>query len=126
MLERIYIEATRSSPLVECDPATLVLRFAGESYPENTFQFYRPLIAWLDRALAEGAGQTVTLDVALSYLNTGSIKSMMDMLDRLDEAHQDGRPVMVLWRCDAENERIVELAQELLEDLSLPHEIRTE
>jgi hypothetical protein len=126
MAEPVQIEATRSSPEVVCDPAGPSIRLAGESYPENTFEFYRPILAWLDAVLdAEDTG-TLVPDIRLSYLNTGSIKSMMDMLDRLDEAHGEGRAVSVVWRCDSENERIVELAEELLEDVSLPYEIVTE
>lgn len=126
MADPIRIEATRSSPAVFCDPESLTLRLSGESYPENTFDFYRPLVDWLEQALEEAAGRTVTLDVTLAYLNTGSIKSMMDMLDRMDEAHEGGQAVLVIWRCDEENERIVELAEELLEDVSLPYQILTE
>ncbi len=127
MVERLSLIATRSSPAVECDPETLTLCLSGESYPENTFDFYRPITNWLDAVLErDTAGRTVTLMVELSYLNTGSIKAMMDMLDRLDEAHEDGRSVSVIWRCDPENERIVELAEELLEDVSLPYDIRTD
>lgn len=126
MVDRIYIEGTRSSPEVEGDPSSRILRFAGESYPENTFDFYRPVVAWLDSILEEDGEAPVKLDVSLSYLNTGSIKSMMDMLDRLDEEHGEGRAVSVVWRCDPENERIVELAEELLEDVELPYEILTD
>ena len=117
MVDRIYIEATRSSPEVDCDPQTGILRLSGESYPENTFEFYRPILAWLEAMLEQRADAPVRMVVGLSYLNTGSIKSMMDLLDRLDEAHQSGRDVFVVWQCDADNERIVEMAEELLEDL---------
>lgn len=126
MAERITIEATRSSPAVDCDPNRRVMHLSGESYPENTFDFYRPVVAWLDEILDEDDDRPFTMEVALAYLNTGSIKSMMDMLDRLDEAHEAGMPVSVVWRCDAENERIVELAEELLEDVDLPYEVITE
>lgn len=126
MAEPVQIDATRSSPEVLCDPATPMIRLSGESYPENTFEFYRPILAWLDGFLDLEDPRQLVLDVRLSYLNTGSIKSMMDMLDRLDEAHGEGRSVAVVWRCDPENERIVELAEELLEDVSLPYEIVTE
>ena len=51
---------------------------------------------------------------------------MMDMLDRLDEAHGDGRVVKVIWLCDPDNERIIELAEGLLEDVSLPYQIITD
>ncbi len=126
MVERITIEGTRSSPAVDCDPNKRVIHLSGESYPENTFDFYRPIIAWLDDILDEEAGLPVTLEIALSYLNTGSIKSMMDMLDRLYEAHGNGAEVSVIWRCDPDNERVVELAEELLEDVSLPYDIVTD
>lgn len=126
MVEPVQIEATRSSPEVTCDPSRPIIRLEGESYPENTFEFYRPILAWLDAFLEQEDSRDLVLDIRLSYLNTGSIKSMMDMLDRLDEAHGDGHAVSVIWRCDAENERIVELAEELLEDVSLPYEIMTE
>lgn len=126
MVERITIEGTRSSPAVDCDPEKLVIHLSGESYPENTFDFYRPIVAWLEEALDGEDKRPLTMEIALSYLNTGSIKSMMDMLDNMDEAHDDGREVSVLWRCDPENERIIELAEELLEDVSLPYEIVTD
>ena len=126
MVDRIEIEATRSSPSVVCDPDARTLVLAGESYPENTFEFYRPLLAWMEDVIETDSDTPFVLDVALSYLNTGSIKSMMDMLDRLDEAHGDGIGVSVIWRCDPENERIVELAEELMEDVDLPHKIVTE
>jgi len=126
MADRIDIAATQSSPSVTCDPATRTIVLSGESYPENTFDFYRPLLAWMEEVIEADSNTPFVLDVALSYLNTGSIKSMMDMLDRLDEAHGDGIAVSVVWRCDSENERIIELAEELMEDVDLPHEIRSE
>ncbi|MEQ8440589.1 MAG: DUF1987 domain-containing protein [Alphaproteobacteria bacterium] len=126
MSDRITIEGTRSSPAVDCDPDRGVIHLSGESYPENTFEFYRPVVDWLNAILEKPNAGPVTLDVDLTYLNTGSIKAMMDMLDRMDEAHGAGVEVAVVWRCDPENERLVELAEELLEDVDLPYDIVTE
>ncbi len=121
-LDALKIEGTRSSPTVEGDPAAGLLRLAGDSYPENTFEFYAPLMDWLRAAIEQRDGP-LRLEIELSYLNTGSIKSMMDMLDLLEEAHGEARQVAVVWRCDPEDERAIELAEELLEDLTLPYEI---
>lgn len=130
MIENITIPGTRSSPAVECDAEKRVIQLTGESYPENTFEFYRPVVTWMEELLdlqaPEDGSPILSLMVDLSYLNTGSIKCMMDMLDRLDEIHADGGLVSVIWRVDADNERIVELAEELLEDVSLPYEIVTD
>lgn len=120
--DALKIDGTRSSPAVLGDPATGLLRLSGDSYPENTFEFYAPLLDWLRVAIDTGCG-SLRLEIELSYLNTGSIKSMMDMLDLLEDAHVEGRPVAVSWRCDAEDERAIELAEELFEDLTLPHQI---
>lgn len=121
-LHCLKLDGTRSSPQVEGDPETGVLRLSGDSYPENTFDFYAPLLDWLGALVGRGEGP-LRLEIALSYLNTGSIKSMMDMLDLLEEAHGTGRPVSVVWSCDPQDERAVELAEELLEDLTLPWQV---
>lgn len=64
------------------------------------------------------------LDLRLLYLNTSSIKAMMDILDLLEEAHQGGRPVSLRWHYDRRNERVAELAEEFREDCSFPFAIQ--
>ncbi|HYE00323.1 MAG TPA: SiaC family regulatory phosphoprotein [Alphaproteobacteria bacterium] len=121
-MQPLTIPATRCSPLVEFDPAGGRLRIEGESYPENSFEFFAPVFAALAEALEAGTGP-VTLELSLSYLNTSSIKCMIDILDMLEAAHKSGRPVAVLWHCDRENDRALEMAEEFKEDVSLPFSI---
>lgn len=40
----------------------------------------------------------------------------MDIFDMLEDAHQAGRQVRVVWHYDERNERIAELAEEFKED----------
>lgn len=40
------VEPSRSSPSVEFDANSGILSISGESYPENVFDFYCPLLAW--------------------------------------------------------------------------------
>jgi hypothetical protein len=92
---------------------------AGESYPENSFEFYRPILSWISEFLG-AAGGPVTLDTHLSYLNTGSTKCIMDILDLLEDAFRGGRQVTVNWYYDGENERALETAEEFQEEVTLP------
>jgi len=93
----------------------------GDSYPENAFDLFQPVLQWMEAQLASAG--TLTMDLELVYLNTSSVRIMMDLFDTLEEAHKDGRKVIVNWYYDARNERVAELAEEFKEDLTLPFHI---
>lgn len=119
MLTDLHLAPTTSTPEVLFRAQTGRLDLSGESYPENAFEFYRPILEWLRRFL-EQSQQPVELRLGLTYLNTSSIKSMMDLLDLLDEAHARHREVTVTWYYDTDNDRALELAEEFREEVSLP------
>ncbi|MDD2320928.1 MAG: biofilm regulation phosphoprotein SiaC [Geobacteraceae bacterium] len=121
-MEMLAIEGTKSTPEILFDPATGVLSMSGESYPENSFEFYRPILSWLARFSAVHHGP-LTFNTNLSYLNTGSTKCMMDILDLLEESHLNGKTVAVNWYYDEENHRAFETAEEFKEEVSVPFNI---
>ena len=118
-MEKLSIRAEVSSPSVDFDPETGFLQIGGESYPENSFEFYAPIIAWLKSFLAD-AKAPVKLRVSLSYLNTSSTKCMIDMLDDLEAAHARGLPVEVEWLYDEDNDRAKDTIDEFKEDFTMP------
>jgi SiaC family regulatory phosphoprotein len=121
-MDNLQIPATRSTPEISFNADTGVLLMSGESYPENSFEFYQPVIAWLKRFLSR-SGCQATLVVQLAYLNTGSTKVMMDILDQLEDAHSNGRDARIEWHCERDNERALETAEEFREEVSLPFSI---
>lgn len=118
-LDRLQQAATASTPAIDFDPAGGVLSLVGESYPENAFEYFRPLLGWVARFVDEGATPIVA-EIALSYLNTSSIKSVMDLLDLLEAAHRRGRQVTVRWSYAQDNERALEMIEEFKEEVTLP------
>lgn len=122
-MDSLRIEATSCSPLIDFDAGTGILRIEGESYPENSFDFYAPVFTWLEEHLKDSAAPLV-LEVGLSYLNTSSIKCLIDVLEMLDNAHGDGRPAAVRWHYDRDNDRALEMAEEFKEDVTLPFDIQ--
>jgi len=121
-LENLSCPPTLSSPRVEADEKAGTLLLSGESYPENSFEFFRPILAWVADFL-ERDERALTVELRLTYLNTSSIKCMMDLMDAMEEAHLGGRTVSLLWYYDQENDRALDLAEEFKEDLSLPFSI---
>ncbi len=52
-MELLNLVASTSSPAVYFDPENGQLNMSGESYPENTFEFYAPIISWLKEFIAK-------------------------------------------------------------------------
>ena len=116
----ITIAGTQSTPEIHSDWATGMLHMSGDSYPENSYELFHQVFAWLERFLAQQPARPLTLDLHLLYLNTSSVKALMDILDLLESAHTEGKPVAVHWYYDERNERVAELAEEFKEDCTFP------
>lgn len=115
-MENLYIAATISSPEVRFDAAQQILEMTGESYPENTAEFYLPIIRVLQEAVRE-PDLPFTLSLEIIYANSSSSKVLMDMLDMLDEAAAEGKTVNVNWYYNADNENAKEVGEEFQEDI---------
>lgn len=113
---------TPSTPAVHADWSQGLVTMTGESYPENPFEFFQPLVDWVNDFL-ETETRPLVLDLELIYMNTSSIRAMMDIFDRMEEAHLAGREVRVNWTYEPENERVGELAEEFKEDCTFPFAI---
>jgi hypothetical protein len=121
-MNNFSIPSTQSSPAIEGNYETGVLSMQGDSYPENSFELFNKVFEWVESFLNEKS-KPLILELQLLYLNTSSIKALMDIFDMLEEAHKNGIAVSVNWRYDLRNERVAELAEEFKEDCTFPFDI---
>jgi hypothetical protein len=121
-MDNLVIAQSPSSPAINADWITGVIRMKGDSYPENSFELFQPLIDWVETYLAK-AGRPLQLELELVYLNTSSIRSMMDIFDQMEAAYKKGQTVSARWTYDAANERVGQLADEFREDCTFPFSI---
>ncbi|AKQ57424.1 biofilm regulation phosphoprotein SiaC [Bordetella hinzii] len=122
MSSDLNIAGTQSTPAIRTDSSAGLLFMGGDSYPENSFELFGPVIEWVENFLS-GGSQPLRLELELLYLNTSSIKSIMDIFDILEAFHQKGRDVAVTWYYDMRNERVGELAEEFKEDCTFPFSV---
>jgi len=118
----ISIAGTQSTPEIRSNWDDGIVCLQGDSYPENSYELFNQVVEWIERYLDE-AGRPLKLDLQLLYLNTSSIKAMMDIFDVLEAAHTNNKPVSVDWHYDKRNERVAELAEEFKEDCTFPFNI---
>ncbi|MDD3482866.1 biofilm regulation phosphoprotein SiaC [Azovibrio restrictus] len=115
----LNIQGSQSTPHINSDSGQGLLSMQGDSYPENSFEFFGPVIAWIETYLRDSQAP-LRLELRLVYMNTSSVKAMMDIFDLLEEAHGQGRQVSVDWFYDPRNERVLDLADEFREDCTFP------
>lgn len=114
----LLIQPTPSSPAVHFEPTARTLTIAGESYPENSFAFYAPILDWAREYLAEG--EALQVELRLVYMNSSSTKCVLDLFELLEGAYQRGKAVAVAWHYDPDNPRALELAEEFREEVTFP------
>ena len=118
-MDNLDIPQTSASPAIFADGTAGTVTMKGDSYPENSFEFFGPVIAWIETYLRDSQAP-LRLELRLVYMNTSSVKAMMDIFDLLEEAHGRGRQVSVDWFYDPRNERVLDLADEFREDCTFP------
>jgi hypothetical protein len=98
-MKSLKIEAIPDSPYypeVNFDAANGVCELAGESYMEEAYKFYTPILNWLkEYTLTEG--NDITLNVKLTYFNTNSSRLLLDMFDILKKSKDEGRKIIINW-----------------------------
>lgn len=123
-MQNLIIEKTKSTPYIEFNYEQNKIVITGQSYPENAFNFYEPLSRWVDEYFAAKPSQLL-IELNIPYINTSSSKCLMDILDKLEEAHLQGVSIKLKWFCNEENESELECAEEFLEDLTFDYTIVT-
>ncbi len=116
-MENLYIAATRTSPEIRFDCEKHLLEIKGESFPEDTAEFYTPVLSWVEDYLNFIEEQKAVVNMELIYFNSSTSKIFMDLLDLLDEAAKNGKHISLNWIYDYENENAFLAGGEFQEDI---------
>jgi hypothetical protein len=117
-MERLHIEATRSTLFVDFNPEEDVFVMKGESYPENALKFFTPVLEWLAKYLDTCRSDTsMILDMDIIYFNSSSSKALMNLFELLESAAGSGMGIRVNWRHHEMNDVACECGEEFAEDL---------
>ena len=114
-MENLYIPATKYTPEILLDAKNGVIEIKGKSYPENTFEFYEPVMKWIEEYLKCCAKDEITVNMEIVYFNSSSSKLFFDLFDLLDEV-KDKYKITINWIYDEENESAEEAGEDFIED----------
>lgn len=117
-MERILIEPTRITPLINFDPDEGILELKGRSSPENSLVFYQRVLDALDEYAAQGS-DSLEANFAFEYFNTSSSKCLFDVFKKLSKLKDDGMSVTINWHYEEDDEDMMEAGEDYCDLLDL-------
>jgi hypothetical protein len=85
----------------------------GESYLEETKEFYDKLMNWFRTYIQEVRGSLV-IDLKLSYFNTSTSRCLLDIFRLLKGYQLQGNSVEVNWHISQEEDYMVEEVEDFI------------
>jgi len=115
-MENLQIEATKYTPQIDFNAADAVMNIIGKSYPENTFEYYKPIITWIQEYLEQVTDKEMIFNFDLEYLNSSSLKAYFDIFDIIEVAHDNNKNIKINWIYDEDNDIAEETGEDFMED----------
>jgi hypothetical protein len=119
-METLTIEGTAKTPTIKFDSAAGVIEIKGRSIPENSIEFYKPLIDWLDKYSFKPQSNT-TVNIQLEYFNTSSSKCILDVFKKLEGINKGGNSkVTINWHYEEDDEDMSEAGEDYQAIINVP------
>ncbi len=114
-MESFYKPATDDTPEIVFNPIEGKYAIKGISIPEDAPSFYRPALEWINNFHTSQENE-VNLEIFLNYYNTGSLKSLVDILKSFVKLKKDHHKTIVInWFYEAYDDDMKDKGKELSE-----------
>ena len=110
------------TPSVDFNEEEGVLQLKGRSIPENSIEFFKPLIDWVE-SYARNPKNETKVHVQLEYFNTSSSKCILDLFKKLENIRNTGHEVKVLWHYEEDDEDMMEAGEDYKAIINVPFEM---
>lgn len=119
-MEVINLEGTEDTPKIILDRNNGIFEISGRSLPEDSAEFYQPILDWLDDYGSSPNPETNFI-FKLEYFNTASSKLILDILSKLESIEN----TKVSWYYHEDDEDMEEAGSEFSELVEVPFELFT-
>lgn len=94
-MDALFIESTQDTPSIILNKGTNTFIIAERSYPEDAFEFYGPILKWVE-AYKKNPNDNTIFDFKLEYFNTTSSKQIFKIMLMLEEISKI-KNVLIRW-----------------------------
>ena len=118
-MEKINIESTPKTPSINFDFEKGFLEIKGRSIPENSIEFYKPIVESLEK-YGSTPNTVTTVNIQLEYFNTSSSKCILDVFKKLESIHKSGNQLVINWYYEQDDEDMLEAGEDYQAIINVP------
>lgn len=118
-MNSLVIEGSPKTPTIKFDGSNGSFSIEGRSIPENSLDFYKPVMEWLDTYVVEPQNETI-FTVKLEYFNTSSSKCILDVFKKLETIFKRGNKVSIKWHYEEDDEDMLEAGEDYQSIIKIP------
>jgi hypothetical protein len=119
-MEILKLEGTADTPTIILDKANGIFEISGRSLPEDSVEFYKPVLEWI-AGYAKSPNPSTSFTFKLEYFNTSSSKLILDVLSALEAI----AGMSIEWCYQEEDEDMEEAGKEFSELVEIPFAYKT-
>jgi hypothetical protein len=129
MAEKIYKEPTNYTPKIDLDPGKQKFEFAGVSRPEDTYEFYEPILSWVEEYINSILekykenrllNETFIIAFDFKYMNSSSSKYIFQIISNFKKLYNERLNVNIFWYYDDLDDQILEDGEDFSEIINIP------
>jgi SiaC family regulatory phosphoprotein len=117
-MNKVHLPPSASTPEIFLDFESGKFLFSGESFPQNPEIFLDPIRIQLLDWFQQGPRHTLDFQFKFDYLDSPSIKFVMDIIEEIEELNHHNKSITVSWYYPRNNKTLKELGQEIASELS--------
>lgn len=110
-------------PVITFNYQSGVCEISGESYMEETFKFYEPVIHWVKEYCS--GDSPITFNIKLTYFNTSSSRFILEILDTLKHYQDKGAHVEINWFYKSDDPDILTEINDFMEETGTQIQVHT-
>ncbi len=118
-MEDLNLEGTAKTPTVDFKSNGELL-IKGRSIPENSIEFYKPIIDWITD-YGNSPQSDTSVNIQLEYFNTSSSKCILDVFKKLESLPDTS--VKIKWYYEEDDEDMLEAGEDYEAIIDLPFEM---
>jgi hypothetical protein len=115
----LNLEGSPKTPTIEFNLDSGYLLIKGRSIPENSIEFYKPLIEALEE-YKNNCQSSTKVDIQLEYFNTSSSKCILDVFKKLEAINSGNSEVVINWYYEEDDEDMLEAGEDYQAIISIP------
>jgi len=114
-MKNTIIKETKYTPEVNLDVQKGILNIKGNSYPENTLEFYDPILNLMESFFKNTEIINIILNIEIIYFNSSSSRVFFEIFDLIEDNSKDLN-FQINWIYENDNESVLEIGEDFKED----------